>query len=152
MIKRPTKISQLIVKFGIIPPEDFLAITMFGYMFINKKNKTYWEELGEYKQITYIHEGIHLMQAQNDGFWFIFYCKYLWWWLKAIILSGFDNDIAYYCIPYEVEAHIYEQDPNYKCERTKVFQNIPIRTLVNLKKNSSTYSNYIESIKNLFCE
>lgn len=149
MLQRPTKIKELTVKYGIIPPKDYLAITFFGTMYINKKNKDYWESY-TYKEETMIHEGIHLKQAQNDGTWFKFYCKYLWWWIKAIFLSGFKNNIAYYCIPYEVEAYMYENDKYYNCSRSKAIQNIPIRDLVKLKKNSSSHRDYILAIKNLY--
>lgn len=151
MIKNPNKIKEMSIKFGCIPPKGYLAITMFGTIYINKKNKEYWDRYSAYyKEETMIHEGIHLKQAQNDGSWFKFYCKYLWWWIKAMFLSGFKNSIAYYCIPYEVEAFMYENNKFYNCERSKAIQNIPTSALVDLKKNSSSHRDYILAVKNLY--
>ena len=151
MIKRPSKIKELTIKYGCIPTSGFLAITFFGTMYINKKNKTKWEDYSEaYKKEVLNHEGIHLQQAQIEGTWFKFYCKYLWWWIKAMFLCGFKNSIAYYVIPYEVEAHMYENNLKYKCERSKIIQNILIKKLVELKKNSSYQQNFLNAIKNLY--
>lgn len=149
MIKKPSDINEITIKYGIIPPSGYLAIILFGVLYINKKNKTYWEEYPEvYKKWTMNHEYIHLKQAQRDKSWFVFYCKYLWWWIKAMFLSGFKNSIAYYCIPYEVEAFMFEADPGYNCTFSKIIQRVPIKTLVTLKKRTKTLKEFILAIKN----
>lgn len=151
MIKKPSDIKEITIKYGIIPPGDFLAITWFGKMYINKKNKVYWESCSEaYRTRVINHETIHLKQAQREGSWTKFYAKYLWAWIKAMFLCGFKNSIAYYSIPYEVEAHINEKNMNYNLEKFEVYQNIPITTLVKIRKINSNINLFIQYISNMY--
>lgn len=151
MIKNPKDIKELTIKYGIIPPSNYIAITWFGIMHINKKNKELWESYSNlYKNEVIRHETIHLKQAQKEGSWTKFYAKYLWYWIKAMFLCGFRNSIAYYCNPYEIEAYIHERDNEYNLTKFDVYQNIPIKQLVEIKKSSTSTSSFKEMISNLY--
>lgn len=137
------------VKYGIIPPRNYYAITWFGTIYINKQNKSEWEQ-DPNRELTISHENIHLRQAQIEGSWCKFYIKYLWKWIKAFIMSGCKNSIAYYCNPYEIEAYIYEADPTYNMQRSKVFQKLSIKKLVKYKKNIKGLKDYLEAISQMY--
>lgn len=116
-MKRPSKIQNIDFIFNkFIPPKGFLAITFFGKVYIHNRNKSLWESYSEeYKEVVRRHETIHVRQAEmaHDS-WFRFYMKYLWHWIVAMLNCGFKNSIAYYCIPYEVEAYLQEDDYDYE--------------------------------------
>ena len=152
MCKRPKDIKTVTVKFGIIPPKDFLAITWFGTMYINKRNKDLWEKeyTDAWKQIILNHENIHLKQAQREGSWIKFYAKYLWYWLKNMFLCGFKNNIAYYCIPYEIEAYQHERNFNYDLEKFYIYQQLSAKITIPIYKNSGDFSTFKKTIKNMF--
>lgn len=151
MIKKPNDVKEITIKYGIIPPSGFLAITWFGTMYINKKNKEEWEKYSEtYKRTVINHETIHLKQAQREGTWTKFYAKYLWYWIKGMFLSGFKNDIAYYCIPYEIEAYVNEGNLNYNLSKFEVYQKIPIKTFVSIKKKFKYINLFKQYISNMY--
>ena len=150
-MKRPSEIETITIKYGIIPPSGFLAITWFGNIIINKRNKEHWlnNYTEEEKQITFNHEMIHVKQAQQEhNSWLLFYIKYLYYWIKAMFLCNFKNSIAYYCIPYEIEAYTFEEDKNYNMNKTNTYKNIPMKTIVNVMKthngNKKDIVNYIK--------
>ncbi len=153
-MKKPSEIKSIDIKYGIIPPKDFLAITWFGKMYINKKNKEEWEGYNDtYKRRVVRHEMIHVHQAEKEhDSWFCFYMKYFWYWLKAMFLCGFKNSIAYYCVPYEVEAYIHEKQPLYKLSRFNFYQKVPIRVYVELKKASDSTIEFATKIAEMIEE
>jgi hypothetical protein len=143
-------IDSLDIKFGIIPPKNFLAITFFGTIYINKRNKEKWENLSKYdKLITYNHEMIHLKQAKKEGSWIKYYCKYIWYWLRAIFLSCFNNDIAYYCNPYEIESYLFQKNLSYNLKYNDRLKRIKISQLVDLKKSLNKEA-FLEAIKAMY--
>ncbi len=70
------------------------AITLYPYIFFAETFP---------KPILVRHELVHCMQVERDG-WIKFYAKYLWDYLKNLIIYR-DSNTAYLMIPYEVEAH-----------------------------------------------
>lgn len=147
-MKKPSEIKTPEIKFGCIPSKGYLAIMWFGKIYINKKSREYWEKYPDYlKNITIKHEKIHIMQAEKTrNSWFCFYCKYIWFWLKAMFLSGFKNSIAYYCNPFEVEAFLHENDRFYNIYLHEVYQKIPVAVYVKLFKKSKNFSVFIKNI------
>ena len=147
-MKKPSEIQSPEIKFGCIPPKGYLAITWFGKMYINKKNKEYWEKYPDYfKNITVKHEKIHIMQAEKTrNSWFCFYCKYIWFWLKAMFLCKFKNSIAYYCNPFEVEAYMHEKQKYYSCNGYDFYQKIPIAVYVSMYKSAKNFSDFLMHI------
>lgn len=148
-MKKPSEIQNPEIKFGCIPPKGYLAISWFGKIYINKKNKEYWKKYPDYlKNITIKHEKIHIMQAERThNSWFCFYCKYIWFWLKAMFLCKFKNSIAYYCNPFEVEAYMHENNRFYNIYLHEVYQKIPVAVYVKLFKKSKNFSVFIKNIR-----
>lgn len=148
IMKRPSDIIIPEVEFGIIPPKGFLAITWFGRIIINKKNREYWEKYPDIlKNKTINHERIHVRQAEKTrNSWFCFYCKYLWCWTKAMFLSGFKNSTAYYCNPFEIEAFLHENNRFYNIYLHEVYQKIPVAVYVKLFKESKNFSEFLKNI------
>ena len=62
---------------------------------------------------------IHLRQAQSlHNSWFLFYVRYIWYYVRAIPQNKYNRNAAYYLNPFEMEAyeHMYEQDYLEKCK------------------------------------
>lgn len=148
IMKRPSEIAVPEVTFGIVPPKGYLAITWFGKIVINKKNKEYWEKYPDIlKNKTINHERIHIRQAEKThNSWFCFYCKYIWVWLKTFVLSGFKNSIAYYCNPFEVEAYLNETNRFYQLKLFDFYQKIPVSVYIALYKSSKSFSDFLKQI------
>jgi len=69
------------------------------------------------------HEHIHIMQAKSFKLkYFTFYLIYIWWWLKGLFVSKFNNFEAYYKIPFEQEAYHNEKDMYYDKVNWKKFK------------------------------
>ena len=100
-----------------------------------------------FKNITIKHEKIHIMQAEKtQNSWFCFYCKYIWFWLKAMFLCKFKNSIAYYCNPFEVEAYMHEKQKYYSCNEYDFYQKIPIAVYVSIYKSAKNFSDFLMHI------
>jgi hypothetical protein len=89
---------------NILPPKNFIAIMLFGYIFARKKYKPL-------SQRTVNHELIHAAQAKDCGGWILFYIRYLYQWIKA--------DFKYSEIPFEKEAHENDDNLVYLINRPK---------------------------------
>lgn len=115
-MKKPSKTKALEVVFNnLIPFSGYLAITLFGKIYVRNDSKDYWEkhvQSGDVN-ITMNHETIHLRQAQSTSdSWIVFYLLYIWEWLKN---QPWKNglDFAYRMIPFEMEAYQNEVNLSY---------------------------------------
>ena len=144
--------DEIKIKYSsLVPPKGYLAITLFGTVYIHKRNKDYWENKCSiaFKKRTINHETIHMKQAKHEGGYFMFYLKYLAFWVQAMFLCGFKNSIAYYCIPYEVDAYIHEGNSLYNEYGIELIKKIPMKTLVNIKKSTGTTMKFINTVSKL---
>lgn len=135
---KPSTFKEVNVKFNsLVPPKGFLAITLFGTIYIHNRDKEYWEKISETKsgKETKWHEMIHIKQAtmEKDS-WFLFYVKYLWYWLKNMFYCGFKNSIAYYAIPYEMEAYGNENYFGYTMKYFDKYKQMSTKERVDLFK------------------
>lgn len=88
----------------ILPPKGFIAINLFGLLFVRK---SYVSRLSER---VILHESIHTAQMVEMLFVF-FYLFYLLEWLYWSVRKLFNRDISpYRSISFEREA--YENDMN----------------------------------------
>lgn len=87
----------------IIPFPGFLAINLFGLLFVRKEFK------GEVGDSTINHEAIHTAQMKELGY-LPFYLVYLIEWLGRLICSPKD---AYRGISFEREAYDNQDNPDY---------------------------------------
>jgi len=86
------------------------AITLYPYIIYRKKEE-------EIPEDTKRHEMIHIIQQKE--LWVIgFYILYVFYWLKNL-LRGQSSDIAYYNIPFEIEAYKNQNDLEYLKSRPK---------------------------------
>lgn len=144
---RPSKFKEPIFhKSKILPPKGFMAITLFGHVFVREEywgwqfssgyNGIYWSKMK-------YHETIHIHQAAKEkDSWFIFYMKYLGYWIRNMFHCGFKNRIAYKCIPYEMEAYYQEQyfaNKDYNCENLQKFKDFPYKEALKKAKDSNWY-------------
>lgn len=99
-----------------IPFKGFLAINLFGVVFI-RRSKEWWDRYGDddYMKIVLNHERIHTIQANRYRTkWLAFYTIYLYHWVINLFKYNFNNAAAYYSIPFEIEAFENETNFNYK--------------------------------------
>lgn len=99
----------------IIPFKGFVAINLFGLIFVRKEKKAYIENNYYAKSVLLNHEFIHT--AQYKELLYIFYLPlYI---LNYIInlLVYFNFDKAYKNICFEREAYKYQHDDNYLKQR-----------------------------------
>lgn len=146
------RMEEIKIKYSsLVPPKGYLAITLFGTMYINKREKDYWENqcTSATRKRVITHESIHMKQAEYEGGYFMFYLKYLAFWIKAMFLCGFKNSIAYYCIPYEIDAFMHETKSLYNVYGIELIKKIPMKTLVNIKKSTTTTAKFINAISKL---
>ena len=94
-----------IVYNNIIPPEGFLAINLFGLIFIKKKYK----HLVPYYPNIINHEAIHSAQMKELAFIF-FYIIYFFEWIYRLI---FHTKTAYSGLSFEREAYLNEGNKDY---------------------------------------
>lgn len=88
---------------NIIPFRGFLAINIFGVLFVRKSTK---EKLNE-KVIN--HESIHTKQMK-ELLYIFFYIIYLFEWIYRLI---FHTSTAYEGISFEREAYQHDNEPEY---------------------------------------
>lgn len=87
---------------SIIPFPGFLAINLFGVMFVRKEYK------GCVGQRTINHESIHTAQMKELGY-IPFYIIYFFEWVVRLFMKG----NAYRNISFEREAYLNENDQTY---------------------------------------
>ena len=92
----------------IIPFKGFLAINLFGLLFVRKG--------GKLTDSTINHEEIHSAQMKELGYIF-FYIIYFLEWIIRLFQKG-PTHAAYRAISFEQEAYDNEKDPNYLKNRT----------------------------------
>ena len=97
-----------------IPFKGFIAINLFGVLFVREENRFY---MG---LETINHETIHTKQMQEMGYIFF----YIWYCIEYIIKLIFNIhkknrfEIAYKNISFEQEAYLNDNDMNYIPHRT----------------------------------
>lgn len=143
---KPSKFKEPVFhKSKILPPKGFMAITLFGHVFVREEYWTYqvssdFHKMQIWNQMKF-HETIHIRQAAKEhDSWFIFYMKYLGYWIRNLFHSGFHNNIAYNCIPYEMEAYYkqtyWKKEPDYNCSLLDKFKNISYKLAIKTMKES----------------
>lgn len=82
-------------------------ITRRDYSIIKHYFETY------YGKETLNHEKIHIDQEKRVPLWYgTFYLLYVWYYLIALF-RYFDHNLAYYSIPFEIEAYENQSNMNY---------------------------------------
>lgn len=90
---------------NIIPFKGYMAINLFGILFVRSKYK------GKVDKIVINHEKIHTVQMK-ELLWIFFYIIYFLEYLVKIIIHG-NLHTAYRNISFEKEAYINEENMNY---------------------------------------
>lgn len=92
-----------------LPPKGFLAINLFGVLFVKNKDR------GQLSQTTMNHEKIHSAQIK-ELLYIVFYVCYIVEWLFRFI--QYRNAMkAYYNISFEREAYNNDSNLNYLKQR-----------------------------------
>ena len=100
-----------------IPFKGFMAINLFGVLFVRKEYEDDMNEHAEVKNIVINHESIHT--AQMKELWFIgFYLMYLFYYLFLLAKTG-NARTAYLEIPFEAEAYANERQADYLATRKR---------------------------------
>lgn len=98
---------MIIIKNHIIPFPGFLAINIFGILFVRDE---YWKRRNDdAKKITLNHESIHTAQMKELLYVF-FYIIYFFEWIVRLFINvknAYDN------ISFEKEAYFNQNDLNY---------------------------------------
>jgi len=90
----------------IIPFPGFVAINLFGVLFVRSEYK------GKIGKTTINHESIHT--AQMKELWYIgFYLLYFFEWIVRLFQYGCKDSKAYYNIRFEIEAYANEDNMKY---------------------------------------
>lgn len=98
-----------IIENSLIPFPGFLAINLFGVIFIRKG--------GVLSEVAINHEQIHTAQMKELGY-VGFYILYLIEWLIRLLV----NKNAYKNISFEKEAYENENNPDYLSSRKRYAQ------------------------------
>ena len=99
---------------NIIPFKGFLAMNLFGILFVRK-------DAAERKPVSEFvinHESIHSEQIK-EMLWIPFYIWYGLEWFIKLFNYGFDSHTAYRNISFEREAYNNENDLAYKYHRKR---------------------------------
>ena len=96
-----------VIKNNIIPFPGFLAVNLFGLLFVRKDDWAGCSE--EDKNIVINHEAIHTAQMKELLYVF-FYIIYLFEWIVRLFINGKD---AYDNISFEKEAYAHEKELDY---------------------------------------
>lgn len=109
------KIKQMkIIYNSIIPFKGFIAINLFGVLFVRKEYK------GKIDKSTLNHESIHTAQMK-ELFYIPFYILYFLEWVANCIVCR-NMIIAYYNISFEKEAFANEVNYEYLSTRKRFAQ------------------------------
>ena len=119
--RRPSRVEEMkAVADGFWLGKNYEALTFFGYIVVHSKEEAERINATSSKNdSTKRHEMIHLRQAQSlHNSWFLFYVRYIWYYVRAIPQNKYNRNAAYYLNPFEMEAyeHMYEQDYLEKCK------------------------------------
>ena len=90
---------------NLIPFKGFIAINLFGVLFVRNEYKERFESEGF--ATTLNHESIHTEQIKELGYIFF----YIWYFIEWLLRLPFGN--AYYNISFEREAYTNEKNRNY---------------------------------------
>ena len=90
---------------NLIPFKGFIAINLFGVLFVRNEYKERFESGGF--ATTLNHESIHTEQIKELGYIFF----YIWYLIEWLLRLPFGN--AYYNISFEREAYTNEKNRNY---------------------------------------
>lgn len=91
----------------IIPFNGFLAINLFGNLFVREE---YWSSMSDdRKEVTINHESIHTAQMKELLYIFFYIIYGLEWFVRLFINGG----NAYRNISFEKEAYDHEKDFDY---------------------------------------
>lgn len=99
-----------IIRNNIIPFKGFVAINLFGILFV-RKDVVITEQ-------TLRHEEIHTAQMK-ELLYVGFYILYVLCWIVNLFRYKFDNHTAYRNICFETEAHVYSVYKDYLKYRQK---------------------------------
>ena len=91
---------------NVIPFEGYLAMNLFGILFVRKDVKYKLDD------IAINHEAIHSEQMK-ELFYIPYYIIYLLEWLYKVLFKYPFSHKAYRDISFEKEAYIYEEDLGY---------------------------------------
>ena len=100
-----------IIRNNIIPFKGFLAINLFGVLFVRKDGKV--------DEVTINHESIHTQQMKELGYVF-FYLIYLAEYLVRLVINR-DTNKAYRAISFEQEAYDNEHNLSYLKSRKRYY-------------------------------
>ena len=95
----------------------YTALTFFGAILTRSQSEA--DAMNGRLTTLKNHEMIHLKQAQSlHNSWFLFYVRYIWYYVRAIPQNKYMRNAAYYLNPFEMEAyeHMYEKDYLEKCK------------------------------------
>ena len=96
-----------IIRNNLIPPKRFIAINLFGVLFV-RGNKTL-------SQQTVVHEQIHTKQMQEMLYVFFYLWYVLEWLIRLLVIRNPHK--AYRAISFEQEARVYQQYAAYPPNR-----------------------------------
>ena len=99
-----------IVYSKFIPFKGFLAINLFGVLFVRKEYKDVFERT---KKQVITHESIHTQQMQEMGYIFF----YIWYFIEWLIRLCINYKTAYKSISFEREAYLFQNSPSYLTDR-----------------------------------
>lgn len=119
--RNPKRVEEMrVVADGFWLRKGYAAMTFFGYIVVaTKKEAEQLNATTSEKDSLKRHEMIHLKQAQSThNSWFLFYVRYIWYYVRAIPQNKYMRNAAYYLNPFEMEAyeHMYEKDYLEKCK------------------------------------
>ena len=93
---------------NLIPFKGFIAINLFGVLFVRNEYKKRFESEGFATTTTTLnHESIHTEQIKELGYIFF----YIWYLIEWLLRLPFGN--AYYNISFEREAYTNEKNIKY---------------------------------------
>ena len=90
---------------NLIPFKGFIAINLFGVLFVRNEYKKRFDSGGF--TTTLNHESIHTEQIKELGYIFF----YIWYFIEWLLRLPFGN--AYYNISFEREAYANEKNRKY---------------------------------------
>ena len=100
-----------------IPFNGFMAINLFGVLFVRKEYEDDMNEHAEVKTIVINHESIHTAHMRELSF-IGFYRMYLFYYLFLLAKTG-NARTAYLEIPFEAEAYANERQADYLLTRER---------------------------------
>ena len=105
---------MMVVTNSIIPFKGFVAINLFGIVFVRKDYE--FRSVADYQRML-VHEGIHTKQMQ-ELLYLPFYVWYLLEWLVRLVMYR-DRHKAYRDISFEREAYANQYNLDYNKERKR---------------------------------